>query len=576
MLKSFKPAEVFPPLTIRLVGVLCLLLAAAVADAETLTLGEATVTVPKGWIHARTEGGRVTMVPGDLAEGVVCSLMLLGGEAFEGSVMDRLAADWAAVNSDARIVHDDKGRLDGAGQAVQIASRSGTVKTADGAELHLWMVLVHPRRRIERMVFVANTREAFEKYVPAAAALINGMKFAPVAQPAAPADEPAAGSAFGHMRYVVPRGWTEKKFSDGVILSLQKPPANEVLEMLLMTPKPAAGTLQKALATAWDDVCVQLRLTKKRTWDNTDFDAGLPRRSPKGWEHIRGRGHVLANDNERVFDLDVFVVKVNDRFERIAVYSLLRPHNLDRYSLYRNSTEHRHAVLDFVLAMKFDDFKESAIEPASTKGDGIVGVWQGIAMFGGQLKHAYAIFYTNGQVFFGSRFPFGGCDGQNTWVEAEETPGYWGTYTFQNDSGALKMVYGDVPIRRQGDRLIITPNKLDHKFIRVDRVDGAKFNGTYALGEVVDGKLPAIAFAPDGRFQDSGAMKILEHEYNNAFAVVQTPGAGTYVVRDYTITFRYTDGRVYRLAFPGMGYEPGNQSPPTLTLSYNLDELKRQ
>ena len=42
------------------------------------------------------------------------------------------------------------------------------------------------------------------------------------------------------------------------------------------------------------------------------------------------------------------------------------------------------------------------------------------------------------------------------------------------------------------------------------------------------------------------------------------------------VTFRYTDGRVYLLAYPGVKYDKADPSPGQLTVSYNDDTLKKQ
>ncbi|HSU66133.1 MAG TPA: hypothetical protein VLJ39_04650, partial [Tepidisphaeraceae bacterium] len=92
-----------------------------------------------------------------------------------------------------------------------------------------------------------------------------------------------------------------------------------------------------------------------------------------------------------------------------------------------------------------------------------------------------------------------------------------------------------------------------------------------------NGKIPAITFTADGRFREDGALKVLDHDYHgNAFSVADAPGGGTYTVRDYTITFRYGDGRIYRLAYPGIKYDKADPSPAQLTVSYNDDALTKQ
>jgi hypothetical protein len=60
-----------------------------------------------------------------------------------------------------------------------------------------------------------------------------------------------------------------------------------------------------------------------------------------------------------------------------------------------------------------------------------------------------------------------GFDGLNTRVDAEMTPRYWGTYTFKNGTGVLKMSYGEIPLRSNPERadgsgLILTTTRTDH------------------------------------------------------------------------------------------------------------------
>ncbi len=554
------------------IGWLCVhfLLAGSIAQAETVTFGGAVVTVPEGWAHDEANGV-VVLRPRDVAEGSVCTLTLLGGEPFTGSVMDRLAADWKELGATQNIVWDDKGKLDGAGSPMEIANRAGTIAVTGKASIHVWMVIVHGSGRIQRMIFVATPIETFNKYAAAASALVNGTTFVPVTPPAVPVAESGPAGEFGHMRYATPRGWTEKHYSNGVILTLAHPPIGEHLELLLMTPKPAAGTLDQALETAWDDACAQLAGTKNRTVNNTVYTAREARKSFKGWEYIRASGIMTANADHKDYFLDLFVIKINDRFERLTVFSLNRDHN---HILYR-SHDLETVVLEYIFSMKFDDWKDAVVEPATLKGPGIIGVWQGVSMVGGGLKGSYAIFYSNGQVFFASRFHLRGCDGQNTWVNAEETPRYWGTYSLKDDAGLIKMSYGEIPIQVKGNDLVLTTNKTDHTYVRLPNVDGATFNGEYVL-PAWNGVIPTLTFTAEGHFQDEVALYVLDHGSCGALRTTAEPGGGTYSVRDHTITFRYTDGRVYLLAYPGVDYDKANRSPATLVLSYNDDKLTRK
>jgi hypothetical protein len=71
-------------------------------------------------------------------------------------------------------------------------------------------------------------------------------------------------------------------------------------------------------------------------------------------------------------------------------------------------------------------------------------------------------------------------------------------------------------------------------------------------------------------------LKILVHETVDCLNAAKDPGSGTYEVKNYSITFNYSDGRKIKIAFIGSDYDKNNQSPATLTLSFNEDVLRRQ
>src|SRR5690349_20598618 len=123
----FPPGSLMRHFILGWLGVFALLAGTPARAAETVAVGGAVVTVPDGWGRADADG-RVVLAPKDLPQGVVCSLTLLGGEAFGGSVMDRLAADWKELASGGKMVGDDMGKLDGAGKSVEIESRAGKLE----------------------------------------------------------------------------------------------------------------------------------------------------------------------------------------------------------------------------------------------------------------------------------------------------------------------------------------------------------------------------------------------------------------------------------------------------------------
>jgi len=49
-----------------------------------------------------------------------------------------------------------------------------------------------------------------------------------------------------------------------------------------------------------------------------------------------------------------------------------------------------------------------------------------------------------------------------------------------------------------------------------------------------------------------------------------------YEVKNHSALFSFSDGRKINVAFLGTGYDIKNQSPATLTMGFNEDEMRRQ
>lgn len=381
---------------------------------------------------------------------------------------------------------------------------------------------------------------------------------------------------FGLMMYSAPVGWSEQKFSDGVVFKPSDLPAGEHLAMQIMQPLNASGTLEQALAQSFEDATIVYNGTSMYQ-SGGKYSKNVSSISYNGWEYLRGKGGIRINGNE--CGLELFVIKINNRFERVAILESRQYckgtslfYATDRRN-YSNGIEH------LLFSLHFTDFNGPVLSPGSIKGSGVVGLWQGTiqstSAAGLKLEVLSPIFLSNGQVYFGSKFPTEGLAGVNTQLPPQLNNRDWGSYTFSNGRGIVKMPYADIPFRMQGNQLVFTKNQTNWPFIQLPSVDGATFNGTYNMS-AVNGKIPSIGFTTDGKFTDNGALKELYHEYNNCLNPALTPGSGSYEVKDYTILFNYTDGRKVKLAFLGAGFDKNNPSPLTLRMSFNEDEMKRQ
>jgi hypothetical protein len=397
---------------------------------------------------------------------------------------------------------------------------------------------------------------------------------------------------FGAVIYTSPANWKEQLYTDGVIWTATGLQPGELLLMQLMQPINLQGTLEEALQKSYDEICVSLKASKMHEVNGGNYAMLQPKKSFKGWDYIRCSGGIQMGDGQslREYGLDVFLIKINNRYERVYVLKSRNNCNLSRY-YPSDKLNYHNDIENFLFSLKFQDWRDAPVTAGSVKGVGIVGVWEGIvlrvgmpkpgAQLGVEYKIANVIFFSNGQAYYGITFPIEGLDEANTWIYAENNRRDWGTYTFINGKGILKMPYQEIPLRMENNKLIVTPNKTDHTFMKLNGVDGAKFTGTYVFSSkyflgTETGKTPTILFSTDGKFSDKGAMSIMYHQYVDCLNIAKQPGTGTYEVKNHSLIFNYADGRKIKIAFIGSGYDKTNLSPPSLSFSANEDVLVRQ
>jgi len=403
---------------------------------------------------------------------------------------------------------------------------------------------------------------------------------------------PGATGKFGSLDYQIPKGWNVTKYPDGDILIPVDLPKDEVLQIWIQQSMNFSGTMEQALQKSFDETVEQIQATKMNDVNGGNYSKQPAKISFRGWEYIRCSGgiHMGGGNYPPEYGLDLFVIRVNGRFEKI---SILKSRKNCSYSTYYASDrlKYYNDIENFLFSLQFPDWKEPVVKTGIAKGDGITGDWQGISMsvglakpgaeLGAEYKGKHLILFSNGQAYFGTNFPVEGLDELNTWIKAENNRRDWGTYTFSNGQGVLKLPYADIPLRMENDKLVITTNKTDHGFIKTKFFDGARFNGVYALSSKdfsgqETGKTPVISFTADGKFTDNGALNILNHAYVDCINSAKEPGSGTYEVKNYSVVFNYNDGRKIKIAFTGADYDKNDPSPPTLRMSFNEDPMKRQ
>ncbi len=577
--------------------IICLLLLTAIIQkpfCQTETFDIATYTPPNGW-KKDANTGVVAYTNINTTTGGFCVLAMYACSASLGEAQKDFEMEWKNLvitlhNADA----NPKTETQTAGDGWTVVSAAAAIKLEGNDAYSILTVFSGFGKK-----FSVKTTLNDQSYVNTIDSLLKNIKLDKTAKPAvAQTNIPASTKTnemkeqFGSVIYTIPDGWDVKKYLDGDILTPTDLPKGEFLEIWVQQSMNFSGTMEQALQKSYDETAEKLQAAKMNDVNGGNYNKEMAKISFRGWEYIRGSGgiHLGGGDYPPEYGLDLFVIKVNGRFEKV---SIVKSRKNCSYSTYYPSDrlKYYNDIGNFLFSLQFADWKELIAKSGTAKGDGIAGVWQGISMsvgvpkpgadLGAELKVKQLIFFSNGQAFFGNNFPTEGLHELNTWVRAENNRRDWGTYTFSNGKGVLKLLYADIPLRMENGKLIITSNKTDHGFIKTNAVDGTRFNGTYAmssktfLGEET-GKTPLISFTADGKFTDNGALKILVHESVDCLNAAKEPGSGTYEVKNYSVVFNYTDGRKIKIAFIGTDYEKSNQSPVTLTLSFNEDKLKKQ
>ncbi len=126
---------------------------------------------------------------------------------------------------------------------------------------------------------------------------------------------------FGAMTYNAPTGWSHQQFQDGIVFKPLDLPAEEHLAIQIMQPINLSGSLEQALAQSFEEATVMYKATSMYQSDGK-YSKNPVKKSFNGWEYIRGKGGIKIQDGTQFgteYGLEVFVIKVNNRFERVAI-----------------------------------------------------------------------------------------------------------------------------------------------------------------------------------------------------------------------------------------------------------------
>lgn len=570
----------------HLIKTIFFLLLSAQAISQTETFDIITCTPPKDW-KKDAKPGVVNYIKVNATTQSFCIITMFPSKVSTGDAKKDFIREWGElVSTPYKTEENPKPETQSTDEGWEVVAAAAPAKV-DGADVYIFLTVLSGFGKTVSIRSSLND----EAYLPEMTTFLETIELNKTKSPAVSSNNitpvkisNTGSSKFGLMTYIPPSGWSHQQFADGVVFKPLDLPQGEHLAMQIMQPLNFAGSLEQALQQSFDEAAAMYNGTKMNYLGEGNYKKEQAKQSFQDWEYIRCSGGVRigGGDYPPEYGLDLFVIKINNRFERVAV---LKSRTINRScsmsSFYADDRQpYKTAINNFLFSLQFTDGSEPLLSSGTTDGGGIMGVWQGISMqtsaSSGLRYNVYSpIFLSNGQAYFGSKFYSEGLDGLDTRIPPELYRRDWGTYSFSNGRGVLKMPYGNIPLRMEGNTLIITANQTDHKFYSLPPVDGARFNGTYVMSEAY-GKIPVISFTADGRFTDNGAVKVLYHEYNECINPALNPGSGTYEVKDYTITFNYSDGRTIKIAFLGTEYDIKNQSPAVLRMSNNEDPMVRQ
>ncbi|MFL6227817.1 MAG: hypothetical protein ACJ741_03450 [Pyrinomonadaceae bacterium] len=576
-----------------LIGQLLCLLVPQMIFGQTETLDIVQFVAPQGW--TKTPKDRAMSISDvNKATNGFCVITVYAATASAGSAQKDFANQWnelavkpykAEANPKTEAQTEDGWTLVSGASALEIDGIKSfallTVFSGYGKTASVFSVLNDQSYLAPLDAFMASIKLDKTKTAANPAPSVQNNSQTPAA-----AQGGNAPGKFGHLIYTPMPGWKQTDYTNAISFTPSMLPPGYGIEVRVMESRPFAGTIQQAFAESWDEAVRQLESISERAptsvaFDDSPVEATI---SYQGWEYMNGNGYFVKDKNNNTFYLNLFVVKLNNRIERMfavsqkiaARYGTVR--SLNQYSLYKD------AYNDFFYSVKFDDWKDKG-SSGSLAGGGIVGMYAGLKLgngdltSGGGLNGSYAVLFSNGQAYFLTKLPTAGFDALNTQAEADQHVRNWGTYQVRNGQGELTMPYGSVPLSVNGNGIILTTQNTPHQYVRLPSVDGAVFNGTYYFeGDFGAKGTPSVTFTADGKFIDNGAVNILYHNSveEDVLNPAARPGSGTYQVRNYSLIFNYSDGRRLQIAFSGLGYDKRNPSPTTLTLSSNNDVLLRK
>lgn len=180
----------------------------------------------------------------------------------------------------------------------------------------------------------------------------------------------------------------------------------------------------------------------------------------------------------------------------------------------------------------------------------------------------FYVIYPNGDYY--PNVPYEGLVNFST----SNRPESWGKFTMNGTKGRFKNKYNDIAVAKRS-AIKMDRDGYAASFHKCVAVDGLRIEGAYTHVAPNWGKDPklnyldepgcqaVIYFKKDGTFNDRGIFSTL---YGAAYANNCPGGNGTYAIENFTITFKYSDGRIVTRLFSA----PPTRNPKSFNEVYYL------
>lgn len=351
-------------------------------------------------------------------------------------------------------------------------------------------------------------------------------------------------SNFDVTTYMAPKGWKEAKKTETVTYT-KEDPARGFCIITIYRSIDATNDAETNFKMAWQS------LVNETLGATAEPKMEFPS-TEEGWTTVAGHSLIEKDDTKMA----------------VILASSTGSSKLSNVLIITNSNEYEKEITAFTGSVKLKTISSKPVAGPENlpivKGDK-ADLWMNI-----QVKPGYGIstwqtnsvkfyvVYTNGDYY--PDIPFNGLVNFNKTINAES----WGKFTMQGNKGRFKSKYEDITVEKES-ATVMKKVGYTFKFYKCARVDGLRLEGSWSYIPNWSndpyysqaGCRQVIFFKKDGTFDDRGIFVSDCSQPNKNRQ--DTPGKGSYSISNFTIAFKYDDGRITYKAFSGVG----NDNPAT-------------